>query len=140
MYRIFSVILILLKINVLKKTKNKRIKKFTKINKNCQKHDSSQLFIHKQSNFSFLDSECLTLSDLMCNFLHSSIIVYVSSKNHKQSFAGILIQVRADFIVLLYTKYIRLPFRVLYNSKLISIPISKIQAVSYYSNSYLQQR
>jgi len=117
--------------------KKNRFNKREKINdkkKNYQRNDSSQIIIYKRFELYNEAQRCTNLYELLYNHLYSSIIVYVSSKTQIQRFSGILLNVNPQFIVLLSTRYIKLPFRTLYNSKFISIPIDKIDAISYPTN------
>lgn len=123
MYRLFFLLVVLKKLQ--KRNRPERIKN------NCQRNDSYNIIIRRGCTLLSEDLQCTSLHDLLFNHLYSSIIVCVSSRNYIRKFSGVLLKVTPEFIVLLSTRYIRLPFRTIYNSKFITIPIDKIAAVSY---------
>ncbi|MGE5473060.1 MAG: hypothetical protein ACM3UU_02435 [Ignavibacteriales bacterium] len=107
-----------------------------KINKkkNYQICDSSQIIISNRFETFSKTLHCTNLHDLLINHLYCSVIVYVASKSCAQKFSGILLKVNPDFVVLLSTRFLKQNSRIIYYSKFITIPIDKIDAVSYPTN------
>jgi hypothetical protein len=82
---------------------------------------------HLPANYTAFD-----VIDNLKRYLHTSVTVFIQTDCIQRKFSGILINVANDYIEILNIKFYRLPLSMFYKNYIISIPINKIAAVTYF--------
>ena len=74
----------------------------------------------------------LNVRDNLKQYLHTSVTVFIQTDWIQSKFSGILVNVADNYIEILNVKFYRLPLSKFYKTYIVSIPISKIVALTYF--------